>query len=520
MPIITNEYVKAANSKSKYDSTKLKELVECAKDPLYFIENYVQIQHPIRGSIPFKPYPYQKRLINDFLNHKYVVALIARQMGKSTCVISYLLWKALFSPDMTILLTAHKLSQALELMQRLRYTYEELPEWLKAGVSVYNKGSIEFDNGSRIISSATTPDAGRGLSVSLLYCDEFAFVRPKIQEEFWTAIQPTLSTGGSCIITSTPVSDEDQFAMIWHEAENIIDETGKERPNGLGSNGFKAVKATWEEHPERDLEWANNQIQKLRLEKFEREFNCKFIHADETLIHSMKLAGLKGIDPIKIEDEIRWYHKIEKDKTYVVGLDPSIGTGSDYSAIQVYQLPELIQVAEWRSNSTPTRLQVAKLQKILKILYSVTESNENIYWTIENNTLGEAPISIIEEIGEEKFPGVFTHEPKHAGLVRRIRKGLNTTNKSKIISCNKFKSLVETNRIVLNSKSLVSEVKGFVRSGAGFQAKQGYNDDLISATLLCIRLVGIISKYEENLEDVLKEQFEDESDEPLPIIVG
>lgn len=444
----------------------------------------------------------------------------------TTCAAAYIVWRAIFQADQTILIAANKNISALEIMQRIRYTYEELPEWLKAGAVTYNKGSIEFDNGSRIISRATTPDAGRGLSISLLYLDEFAFVRPRIAEEFWTAIQPTLSTGGECIITSTPNSDEDQFAKLWFGAENTIDMHGNEIADGVGINGFKGIKVTWEQHPERDDKWAEEQIQKLGLDRFDREFNCKFIQEDETLIHPLRLSGMSGREPAVLDDGIRWYKTPEPNKVYVVGYDPAVGTGGDNAAIQVFQMPEMEQVAEWKANNIDTRGQVGKLQRILRRLNEAMmnggqQGEYEIYYTLENNTVGEAALQVIEDTGEENFPGIFMHEPKRAGLGRRRRKGMTTTNKSKIAAAMKLKSLVETDRIKISSKALISELKGYVRSGAGFQAKYGYTDDIISATLLCIRIVVQLSNYDPDFDEKLKETLDDEDDglEPLPIII-
>ena len=176
--------------------------------------------------------------------------MLPRQSGKTTCAAGYLLWYAMFHPDQTILVAAHKYTGSQEIMQRIRYAYEDCPDHIRCGVTNYNKGSIEFDNGSRIVSATTTGNTGRGMSISLLYCDEFAFVQPNIADEFWTSISPTLATGGRAIITSTPNSDEDTFANIWKEAEKKFDEHGN--TTELGLNGFHSFRAEWWEHPDRD----------------------------------------------------------------------------------------------------------------------------------------------------------------------------------------------------------------------------------------------------------------------------
>jgi hypothetical protein len=164
-------------------------------------------------------------------------------------------------------------------MQRIRYAYEFCPDHIRAGATSYNKGSLEFDNGSRIVSQTTTETTGRGMSISLLYADEFAFVRPTIAREFWTSISPTLATGGKAIITSTPNSDEDQFAFLWKGANKCVDEFGNSTE--LGVNGFKAYRAYWNEHPERDEAWAAEQRAQLGEERFRREMEC--ITGDSTV---------------------------------------------------------------------------------------------------------------------------------------------------------------------------------------------------------------------------------------------
>lgn len=238
----------------------------------YFLNNFFYIQHPIRGSILYQPYDYQEELAYNYHNYRFSINLLSRQLGKSTTAAGYLLWYAMFVPDSTILIAAHKYAGAQEIMQRIRYTYEHCPMHIKAGVVTYNKGSLEFDNGSRIVSATTTENTGRGMSISLLYLDEFAFVRPSIAELFWTSITPTLSTGGKAIITSTPNSDEDQFALIWKGANKCEDEYGN--PTDIGVNGFKAFSADWRRHPDRDEKWAEKMRNQLGEDRFRREMDC------------------------------------------------------------------------------------------------------------------------------------------------------------------------------------------------------------------------------------------------------
>ena len=287
---IKDPYVKTSFASSE----QLEDFLKCC-DPVngyqYFLENFFHIQHPTKGSMLYKPFSYQTELAHTFHNYRYCINLLSRQLGKSTTAAGYLLWHAMFVPDSTILIAAHKYAGAQEIMQRIRYAYENCPTHIKAGVTTYNKGSIDFENGSRILSATTTENTGRGLSISLLYLDEFAFVRPSIASEFWTSITPTLATGGKAIITSTPNGDEDQFAQIWHAANKCVDDFGNETE--IGINGFKAFKALWNQHPDRDEKWAEQMRAQLGEERFRREMDCDFITADETLINSLTLTNLK-----------------------------------------------------------------------------------------------------------------------------------------------------------------------------------------------------------------------------------
>jgi hypothetical protein len=655
-----------------YTEFQALELMNCIEDPLYFMTTFMKVQHPTKGALDFKPYPFQLRIIKAFHENRFSIILTGRQLGKTSCAAGFLLWKVMFTSDMTILITANKLSQAIEIVDRIKYAYENMPNYIRAGVKVYNKQTVEFDNGSKIVARATTTDAGRGLSVSLLYIDEFSFVLPSKAKEFWTSIQPTLSTGGGCIITSTPKTDEDQFAQIWKGATDNVDEYGNERPGKLGKNNFFAVKAPWWEHPDRDEEWAktyreqlgearfaqemecvtgdtlvnikelNGNIINISLEEhknrlknenirnienleglqiltptgwqsfagvgimgqheiYEVEFsngktikcsekhrfvdkfdyeiktldlviddeiksenglvtvisvnktseiqdtyspievgnghvyfsdgiaskNCSFVTDDETLINPLTLVRLSGIQPVYYTGTVRWYTEPEANKTYLVALDPSLGTSNDYAGLQVFQLPEMIQVAEWKHNGTAPKGQIRVLMATLIYLESVLKENPlqrgepEIFWSVENNSIGEAVLQIIEDTGEERFPGQFITEKKRKGQVRRFRKGMNTTHKNKLSACARLKSLVESDRMKINSSNLIKELKSFVAKENTFSAKPGEHDDLVSALLLIVRMLDVAIGWSQNVGD-LKEYIDDDElcdSEPMPMVV-
>ena len=518
MPFIdSSSLIKKPHQRASYTTDQILELALCAdpsSGPQHFLSNYFYIQHPTRGKMLYQPFDYQKRYINAIHANRFGIALLPRQSGKSTSTAGYLLWYAMFVPDSTILIAAHKYLGAQEIMQRIRFAYESCPDHIRAGVVSYNKGSIEFENGSRIVAQTTTENTGRGMSISLLYLDEFAFVRNTIAKDFWTSIVPTLSTGGKAIITSTPNSDEDQFWEIWKAANKCTDEYGN--PTELGRNGFKAFRAYWNEHPDRDEAWAKEQREQLGDERFEREIECNPVIYDETLVNALKLAELTHIEPMFRQGQIRWYKRPERGKIYTISLDPSLGTGGDPSAIQVFELPNLLQVAEWRHNKTNIQLQVRLIKEIADFIYDVTKNENDIYYSVENNTLGEAALLAVSELGEENIKGVFLSEPKQAGG-RAYRKGFNTTNKSKLLACSKLKNFVEKDKMKIHSQALISELKTFVAHGGSFAAKPGETDDLVMSVLLNLRMVHFLQSFDSDLDNKLKEQ--EEFIAPMPFIM-
>lgn len=350
-------------------------------------------------------------------------------------------------------------------------------------------------------------------SVITKNCDEFSYVRPTIAREFWVSISPTLSTGGKAIITSTPSSDEDQFATIWKQANKCYDEYGN--ITDLGVNGFKAYEATWEQHPDRDQAWADIEQSRIGEERFRREHCCKFLIDEETLINSLTLSTMESREPSYKQGQIRWFGNPKKDCVYIVALDPSLGTGGDMAAIQVFESPSMQQVAEWQHNRTPIQKQVQVLKEICRTLNETVEAT-NIYYSVENNTLGEAALVSISEMGEENIPGLFLSEPAKMGTARRHRKGFTTTAKSKLAACAKLKSLVESGKIHIHSKNLISELKTFVSNGASFAAKQGETDDLVLATLLVVRMVQHLKQFHADLDQQVTDR--DEFIEPMPFV--
>jgi len=336
------------------------------------------------------------------------------------------------------------------------------------------------------------------------------------------------NTGGSCIITSTPTDDETLFADIWKKANETMDEFGN--TTEVGSNGFKALKVKWDEHPDRGEEFKDLMIKQFGEEKFRREHELDFVAEDETLISPLYLSEMKHQEPIKKTGQVRWYKKLDRNKVYFIGYDPSLGTGGDNSAIQIFEFPSMEQVGEWMHNKSDVPTQLKVLKNILKMFEDAGFEEDNVRWTLENNSIGEAPLVLIEEYGEDEFFGYFMSEPYNPRQPRarsRFRKGFNTSNSSKLTACTRFKRWVENDKMLIHSKPMIKELKGFVSRGRTYKARAGDNDDLVMATLLCVRMAMITMQEEDEYMDALgvgneidDTESDDDSDwdQPLPVV--
>lgn len=482
-----NRFIKQAHTELEYTPEQIQELRKCRDNPIYFIENYVKIVHPTLGAVNFELYPYQRELIMMYWKNKDTIILSARQTGKSTTASAYLLWFASFHSDKTVLIASNKEKGAKEMISRIRYAYEHLPMWLKPGVvdDGWNKHSVGFDNGSRIESTATSDDSGRGMSLSLLYLDEFAFVHPSIAEEFWTAIAPTLATGGDCIITSTPNGDMNLFAQLWRGAD-------------LGVNGFKSRWVKWDEPPGRGEVFKQAQIGKIGQRKWDQEYECIFLSSDALLIDSLVLANetprLEKQQPMfEIRDVVFW-KKIQKGKTYLIGVDPSTGSGEDFTNITLFEFPSMEQVGEWRSNTMSPPYAYKVLKNIIRYL---EKEGGTVYFSVENNGVGEGIISLYE--ADEKPPeeAVFVSEE---GAKRR---GMTTTNKTKMRACVNFKEMFEKGNLTINSLTLLKELKSYIRKSGSYTAQLGATDDAVSSVLIVIRLLEEIATYDQEAYEKL-----------------
>ena len=258
--------------------------------------------------------------------------------------------------------------------------------------------------------------------------------------------------------------------------------------------------------------------------------NCQFVSFDMTLINPMILKDLQpGVVFKKLTGEIRFYKDIEPNKIYVIGVDPSLGVGGNPSAIEVYCLPEMEQVAEWTHNKTPIATQVRVLYEICKYIYETARKHPNqigepeLYFSLENNTYGESFINGIEEVGVEKFKGEFISELRSMGhgVIKR-QKGFNTNTKSKATACAKLKSLIESRKMIINSLALITELKFYVSVGQSFQAKTGETDDLVSATLIVVRIVEMLRTWDNDINSRMKDstvEYDELDVEPMYISI-
>lgn len=523
-----NPQLKRAYATDEYTPDMIQELAKCKKDPVYFIKNYIKVQHPLYGTVKFDLYDYQERFIRHMQDNRFTITLQPRQCGKTLTAAMYLLWYAMFNPDALLLIASKNQGHALEIAARVRFAYENLPNWIKCGLKYYNRHNIEFDNGSRIISEATTEKTGRGLAITKIYLDELAFINPRIQQELWNSLTPTLSTGGSAIISSTPNGDTELFANLWRGASTA----GDGKP---GVNGYAPFRVFWQEHPERTKEFRDahglpdywdQMVAQIGLLATRQEVGCEFLSSDALLVNSLKLIQLTdkmyhhedmGFKFWKSDEEIGG-----QGKTYLVGVDPSTGTGKDFSVIEVFEFPSLEQVAEWRSNEINIPLLYAKTKWILEKLTALKgRSRAECLWSFERNGIGEALAALYTN--DEK-------QPEHAELYcdepNTTKLGVFTSGKKKVLACLQLKSLVEKTNggININSAILLEELKNFVAKGGTYEAKSGATDDAVMATIIIVRLLKRLAEYNEDAfkqvnEYVAPDEDDQFGDEPVPFLM-
>ena len=454
-----NPLVKRDGLEQSFTPEEVQEYMRCMRDPIYFAEKYVKVISLDEGLVDFKPYPYQREMFDHFENNRFNIVLACRQSGKSISSVIYILWYAMFNPEKNIAILANKGAVAREMLARITLALENLPFFLQAGCKALNKGSIEFSNNSRIIESATTGSSIRGLSINLLFLDEFAFVENA--NEFYTSTYPVVSAGKDTrvIITSTANGVGNLFYRLWEGAMNK-------------SNEFHPFRVDWWDVPGRDEKWRDETVANTSELQFEQEFGNNFIGTSNTLISSNTLLGLSAENPIKVEGSVYYYKEPKEDHQYIMAVDVSKGRGQDYSTFSVIDITgghfELVCI--FRDNLISPMIFPDIIVKIAKMY------NEALL-LIENNDAGQMVCNTIYY--EYEYENTFVES-----TVKRGGVGVTMTKRVKRIGCSNLKDLIEMEKIHIGCADMIQELSTFEIKGQSYEASQGNHDDLVMNLVL------------------------------------
>ena len=327
-----NPLLKKANTPIEFTEDQILEFIKCKEDPVFFAKNYVKIVTLDYGLQPFKMYPFQEKLVERFHKNRFNICKMPRQTGKSTTVVSYLLHYAVFNDNVNIGILANKAATARELLDRLQTAYENLPKWMQQGIISWNKGSLELENGSKILAASTSASAVRGMSFNILFLDEFAFVPNHIADSFFASVYPTITAGKNTkvIIVSTP-HGMNHFYRMWHDAEK-------------GKNEYIFTDVHWSEVPGRDSAWKAQTIANTSEQQFKVEFECEFLGSVDTLIAPSKLRSLVYEHPKTRNAGLDVYVDANEEYDYVITVDVARGVGIDYSAFVVFDNSSFISL--------------------------------------------------------------------------------------------------------------------------------------------------------------------------------
>ena len=454
-----NINVKRAGVESEWTEEQVLEYKKCMENPIYFIETYIKIISLDEGLVPFKLYNYQEELIDHFDENRFSVILACRQSGKSITTCAFLIWYLLFQPEQTIAILANKGSIAREMLARITTMLEHVPFFLQPGTKVLNRGSIEFENESRIIASATGANSIRGLSVNLLYLDEFAFVENA--EQFYTSTYPVITSGGKSkvIITSTANGIGNMYHKLYEGAVQ-------------GHNEYKDFKVNWYDVPGRDDDWKATTIANTSELQFEQEFGNSFLGTGNTLINANTLLGLQGQDPIWTKEHVYLYEEPKQDHIYIMTVDTAKGRGQDFSTFSIFDITEkpFKQVGIYRDNMISPLL-------FPDIIHQFAEMYNKALVIIENNDSGQ--IVCNQLFYDIEYENVFTQSSvKSSGI------GVTMTKKTKQIGCSTLKEVMEEKKLQVIDKFTINELVTFVSKGQSWAADGGNHDDLVMNLVL------------------------------------
>ena len=462
-----NPNLKKANVSTEFTPDQVQEILKCSEDPVYFIRKYIRIVSLDKGLIPFDMYHFQEEMVQKFHDNRFNIAKLPRQSGKSTIVTSYLLWYVLFNDNVNVAILANKAATAREMLQRLQLSYENLPNWMQQGILQWNRGSLELENGSKIMAASTSASAVRGMSFNVIFLDEFAFIPNHIADQFFSSVYPTISSGKSTkvIIISTP-HGMNMFYKLWHDAER-------------GSNEYVPTEVHWSEVPGRDDVWKEQTIKNTSEQQFRVEFECEFLGSVDTLISPSKLRVMPYHDPIKQNKGLSIYEKVEKDHNYIITVDVARGLSNDYSAFCVMDTTTLPykMVAKYRNN---------EIKPIIfpNIIVDVARNYNNAYILCEVNDIGGQVADIIqfdleyENLLMAAMRGRAGQQLGQGFSGKKTQLGVKMSTAVKQVGCSNLKALIEEDKLLIPDYDTIAELTTFIVKGQSFAAEEGCNDDL------------------------------------------
>jgi len=433
--------------------------LKCKKDPIYFIEKYIHIINLDEGLIKFIMYDFQRELIKILHSKKRIIGKCPRQVGKTITVAAYFCHYVIFNNNKVAAILGNKDKTAREILYRVKIMFENLPHWLKPGVEEWNKSSVEFENGSRLITAATSSSAIRGMAINMMLLDEFAFISPGVFEDFIQSVYPTISSSkkAKIIMISTPWG-LNHFYKFWTEAKN-------------GKNGFTHFGINWDDVPGRDEKWRQEMIAEIGIERFRQEFNSEFIGSSNTLINTGVLRNMVYTDPISTQMEGKFviYEKPDPKELYVLFADVAEGVGGDHSTAQIIKVTNLpyTQVAVFRDNLIKTNIFASVINTI------GTAYNEALV-VVENNSIGDTVLTCLNY--DLEYNNLFFDDKKF---------GLRMTKGSKRIGCGHLKTFIEIDKLLIRDLNTIEEFTQFEKKANGtFAAEKNKHDDLITPLIL------------------------------------
>tara|TARA_R110000737_G_scaffold175027_1_gene200262 strand:+ start:3382 stop:4965 length:1584 start_codon:yes stop_codon:yes gene_type:complete len=449
-----NPLVKRDGIQQAWTEESIKEYARCMQSPVYFAVNYLKVINLDEGLVPFELYGYQEKMFDHFNDNRFSIVLACRQSGKSISSVAYLLWYAVFHSEQTIAILANKGSTAREMLARITLMLENLPFFLQPGCKALNKGSVEFSNNSRIIASATSGSSIRGMSINVLFLDEFAFVEN--DAEFYTSTYPVISSGKNTkvIITST----RNGIANVFHKLyEGAVQKT----------NNFKPFRVDWWDVPGRDEAWKAETIANTSQLQFDQEFGNMVTTSGTTLVDADKLLALQSIEPIYTQNGISVYVKPKEDRNYLMFVDVAKGRGQDYSTFNIIDVTEqpFNQVCTYRDNMISPLLYP-------DVIYKYATTYNDAYVVIENNDAGAVVCNGLYY--DLEYENVHVESSIKAGGV-----GVTMNKKIKRIGCSNIKDLIEQGKLQINDAETIIELSAFSARGSSYEALPGMHDDLV-----------------------------------------